>query len=164
MVQLAISQPTSIQSKEEQSFDLDQFIVDGENFFECSDFQYSRTFSDHYEANDESVIADFNLTKFIIYAPDDIELVKKLVGHRGYNFITMTERSNVEKIWHNRENNTIEITGGEHKNRMFAMNLIRKKLKYFIKGLEKKKRVLPHNLYFFNGQPFFYPSHLSENY
>ena len=165
MVQLTISQPSFDQtSNKSLPFDLDQFIVDGENFFEESSFQYSRTFGDHFDANDESVISDFNLNEFVIYAPDDVELVKKLVGHKGYNFITITERADVDKIWHNRKNNTIEISGGEHRNRMFAMNLLRKKLNYYIKGLKKKNRALPHNMYYFNGQPFFTPSHLSENY
>ena len=148
--------PASSEQKEMMPFDLDEFIVDGENFFEDSAYQYQRSFADFHDSNDESVFfSQYSSDTSVIYAPDDTELIRKLIGHKGYNFINITERSDVDKIWHNQNNNTIEITGGEHKNRMFH---------YYIKGLKMKNRKLPENMYYFNKQPFFVPSHICENY
>ena len=147
----------------EMNINIHEFIEEGENFFNSSHCHYNRTFQDFNEQLDEEEENFQESKQHVIYAPDNIELIKKLVGYKGYNFINITEKSEIDTIWHNKQNNTIELVGGEHHNRMYAISLIRKKIQYYLNGMRKHKIQLPKNLYYFNGNPFFTPSEIVYN-
>ena len=62
---------------------------------------------------------------------------KKILGHFFYK---ITENAKIDSIWHNKKNNTIEITGGTSKARKKAIKMIMNKLKYYIRGRQMKNK------------------------
>ena len=63
----------------------EQFIEDGENFFIESNYHQNRCYSDFVEYND-STANHTNKDIDVMYAPGDVEMMKLLIGHKGYNF------------------------------------------------------------------------------
>ena len=145
----------------EMNIDLDEFIVDAENFFTESEFQFQRTFTDFKEHNDEGNFMDKDMTVDYMYAPADLELVKKLIGHKGYNFISITENTGLNRIWHDRKKNVIEFQGGSQGDRLRAMSLVRNKLNYYIRGRTMKNFPVPENIYYYANSQFYTPAYLS---
>ena len=49
-----------------------------------------------------------------VCAPNDVETVKQLVGHKGHFFIQFTEKSGCRHIWHCKKNNDIILRGSRN--------------------------------------------------
>ena len=142
-MQLTISQQQI--KNNTMNFNFDEFLLDGENFFEESNFHLERTYEDFVDYNDKQHSENKPENMNVIYGPSDNELMKKLIGHKGYNFISATEKSGIDKIWHNKATNIIEFTGGTYKQRVKAIKMLDKKLKYYTRGRKMKNMPVPLN-------------------
>ena len=156
-----IEPSTTMMPFAEVSIDLDDFIMEAENFIKNSEYQYQRTFTDFVDENEECSFMNKAVDKDIMYAPADLELVKKVIGYKGYNFINITEKTGIEKIWHNRKSNVFEFTGGNMGDRLRAMTMVRNKLDYYIRGRHMKNQPVPENMYSYAGNTFYTPMYLS---
>jgi hypothetical protein len=131
----------------------EEFLEDGENFFIESEYHQNRCYTDFVEHNESDTYNNYNSDMDVMFAPGDSEMMKLLIGHKGHNFYKITEDAKVDSIWHNKKNNTIEISGGTSKMRKKAIKMIMSKLKYYTRGRKMKNK--PHTM----NAPF-YPSPL----
>ena len=53
----------------------------------------------------------FQVYKCSIQAPDNADILKQVIGRNGCYFILTTQQCDLDFIWHNRDNNTIEFWG-----------------------------------------------------
>ena len=134
---------------------LQDFIMEAENFFTESDFHLERTYGSKASAvvdmttvPTEGEFVDYNEQvhsmfsepmKGIMYAPKDINVTKQVIGRKGYGFIKITEKANVDFIWHDFKTNTITITGPPE-NIQTAKDMISRRIGFFINKMKKSKR------------------------
>lgn len=132
---------------------LDEFLTDGLNFFETSNFHLERTYGSKAtaEVNVESYPEKGEFVDYcdqthcifkpaelgVMYGPRDPEITKQLIGRKGCGFIKITEDADVDFIWHNRDTNTIHIEGNPE-NLESAMTMISKRIAYYIRKSKKK--------------------------
>ena len=134
---------------------LDDFLLDGMNFFNSSNFHMERTYGTKATADvdistypEEGEFVDYcdethSIFKpselGVMYGPRDPEITKQLIGRKGCGFIKITQDAGVDFIWHNRDSNTIHIEGPPEKIDD-AMTMISKRIAYFIRRAKKKKK------------------------
>lgn len=134
---------------------LDDFLTDGMNFFNASNFHLERTYGSKASADvevstypEEGEFVDYCDTTHCIFKPNDLgvmygprdpEITKQLIGRKGCGFIKITKDAEVDFIWHNRGTNTIHIEGPSE-NIEAAMTMISKRIAYFIRRAKKQKK------------------------
>ena len=53
----------------------------------------------------------YQVYKYTMVAPEDENILKQVIGRNGCYFILTTQQCDLDFIWHNRDNNTIEFWG-----------------------------------------------------
>ena len=132
----------------------DDFFMEGENFFNASNFHMERTYGSKAcalvdpsppEEGDFVDYLDETHQQFktpdvgYMCAPRDKDITKQLIGRKGFAFIKITEESGVDFIWHDRKTNLIRIDGPSHCIPV-AMDKIRRRIAYFIRRARRENR------------------------
>jgi len=53
----------------------------------------------------------YQVYKYSMTAPENTDILKQVIGRNGCYFIRTTQECDLDFIWHNRDNNTIEFWG-----------------------------------------------------
>lgn len=53
----------------------------------------------------------YQVYKYSLRAPENVDILKQVIGRNGCYFILTTQQCDLDFIWHNRDNNTIEFWG-----------------------------------------------------
>ena len=53
----------------------------------------------------------YQVYKYSMTAPENMDILKQVIGRNGCYFIRTTQECDLDFIWHNRDNNTIEFWG-----------------------------------------------------
>jgi hypothetical protein len=56
----------------------------------------------------------YQVYKYSMSAPDNADILKQVIGRNGCYFIRTTQECDLDFIWHNRDNNTIEFWGPKY--------------------------------------------------
>lgn len=132
----------------------DDFFMEGENFFNASNFHMERTYGSKAcalvdpsppEEGDFVDYIDETHQKFksdelgVMCAPRDTEITKQVIGRKGYGFIKITEDAGVDFIWHDRKTNMIHIDGAPNCIPI-AIDMIRRRIAYFVRRARREKK------------------------
>ena len=132
-------------SQDDKNMDeIEAMLTDGRHFFTESDFHYNRTFADFTEtATVPEQFKDVDgVTVRSFYLPNNMSLVRELIGKAGCYFIRYTEQSGAQFIWHNKARNTVEITGVPDAV-MKATTLVQGRLRTLIRNKYRHLRFTP---------------------
>lgn len=53
----------------------------------------------------------YQVYKYLMTSPENMDILKQVIGRNGCYFIRTTQECDLDFIWHNRDNNTIEFWG-----------------------------------------------------
>ena len=139
---------------------LNDFLVDGENFFSESAFHLERTIGTKANASIDPTIVPLEgdfidfidethqqfkpLDTKVMCAPTDINITKQVIGKKGYGFIKVTVDANVDFIWHDRNTNTIHITG-QYANCELAQRMISKRIAFYVRKMRRENKPIVTN-------------------
>ena len=78
-------------------------------------------------------IYDGRFYEGVLNVPDDLEVMRHVIGKKGYYFHMTTERNHLDFLWYNRSDHTIVLFAGEKEDILRAMNILRHRIRKIVK-------------------------------
>ena len=119
---------------------LNDFLLEGENFFADSDFQLERTYSDYVDYMEEGYAPFRPPNVMTMHAPCDPNIIKQVIGRKGSGFIRITKDSGVDSIWHDRKSNMIHINSDIGKNLSKAQKMVKNRVAFYYRKARREKQ------------------------